>query len=54
MEGFYKETEEGWLYVQNGVSTPDYDINIKDKDNYTYPIDGWVYLVEPPEGANII
>jgi len=54
MEGFYKETEDGWLYAPNGVSTPDYDININDKDNYSYPIDGWYYLEQQPEGVTII
>ena len=38
---FYKKTENEILKGELLVATPNYSLYAKDKDNYTYPIDGW-------------
>ena len=50
MEGFYKETEEGWYYAPNGVSAPTYELTKETKDDFIYPIDGWFWSDIEPDG----
>jgi hypothetical protein len=50
--GFYKQDENGvWLYAPNFVYAPNFELLRENKDNYTYPIDGWVWFDEIPEEA---
>ena len=48
--GFYKETEEGWYYAPNGVYNSDFTLTKDKKDTYTYPMDGWKWYDDEPEG----
>ena len=48
--GFYKETEEGWYYAPNGVYSTDYSLVKDKKDTYPYPVDGWRWYDDEPEG----
>lgn len=41
--GFYKKGETQILYAPNIVEGPNYMLTIEDKDNYSYPVDGWIY-----------
>jgi len=52
MVGFYKNTEEGWLYAPLGVSSPTYDINLNNLNDLTFPIDGWNFYEAEPIGYN--
>jgi len=42
--GFYKLTDDGLLYGPNAIYSPIYTLLIADKDNYSYPVDGWYYF----------
>ena len=48
--GFYKETEEGWYYAPNGVYSSDFTLTKDKKDTYSYPMDGWNWYDDEPEG----
>ena len=41
--GFYKKEETQILYAPNNVDGPNYLLVIADKDEYDYPVDGWIY-----------
>jgi hypothetical protein len=41
--GFYKKQETEILYAPNIVEGPSYLLIITDKDDYDYPVDGWIY-----------
>jgi len=41
--GFYKKDNTQILYAPNIVEGPNYMLAIEDKDNYSYPVDGWIY-----------
>jgi len=49
--GFYKETEDGWLYAQNEVVAPTYTLSRKrhedigEKENK----EGWIWYDEAPK-----
>lgn len=44
-EGFYKLDENGeLLYAPNFVYSPKFTLLIKEKDKYTYPIEGWKWF----------
>jgi hypothetical protein len=52
--GFYKQNEElNWEYAPNFVYAPDYILVKEEKDKYTYPIGGWNWYDEQPEGYSI-
>jgi hypothetical protein len=42
--GFYKLDDGVLLYAPNFVTSMYYDLNILEKDNYEYPVDGWYYF----------
>jgi len=49
MEGFYKQVEDGsWMYAENFVYGPDFELLKELKDTYTYPIDGWYWFETEP------
>ena len=51
MSGFYKKCEDGnWLYAENFVYGPGFDLLKELKDTYEYPIDGWVWNDTEPDG----
>ena len=43
--GFYKQTEEGWLYAPNAVNAPTYTL---ERDGNREPIDGWIWHDKAP------
>jgi hypothetical protein len=43
--GFYKETEDGWLYAPNAVHARDYTLQ---RDGNRESIDGWEWHDEEP------
>ena len=45
MEGFYKQTDEGWLYAPNFVYAKDYSL---EKDGNRESIDGWQWYDTAP------
>jgi hypothetical protein len=47
--GFYKKNENGeWMYAPNFVESTEYVLVRDNKDNYQYPVDGWVWYDEKP------
>ncbi len=48
--GFYKETEDGWYYAPNAVYNGDYSLLKEQKDTYSFPVDGWSWYDDEPEG----
>jgi hypothetical protein len=51
--GFYKQEENGeWLYAPNFVYAPTFELLRENKDTYQYPVDGWTWYDEEPEGFN--
>lgn len=42
--GFYKKEGDGLLYGPNGIYTPTSSLLKENKDDYTYPIDGWYWF----------
>lgn len=51
--GFYKKDGTQILYAPNIVEGPNYMMTLADKDNYTYPIDGWIYAVSLDDAINV-
>jgi len=49
--GFYKNDNGTLLYGPNFVLNKNYELRAENKDQYTYPIDGW-YWFESQEQAN--
>lgn len=43
-KGFYKFDEGELLYGPNFVINKDYELRIAQKDEHTYPVDGWYYF----------
>jgi hypothetical protein len=43
--GFYKKTDEGWLYAPNFVYSKDYELH---RDGNREPIDGWQWHDSEP------
>lgn len=52
MEGFYKLDINRLLYAKNRVNGKNYTLDIQNKDNYVYPINGW-YWFDSEEEANV-
>lgn len=42
--GFYKNNFGELLYGPTFVSGPGFDINLENKDTYTYPVQGWYWF----------
>lgn len=51
--GFYKKDETQIVYAPNIVEGPNYMLTVEDKDNYSYPVDGWVYATSLDDAINI-
>jgi hypothetical protein len=51
--GFYKKDGTQILYAPNIVEGPNYMLTIEDKDNYSYPVDGWIYATSLDNAINI-
>jgi hypothetical protein len=47
-KGFYKFDNDNWLYAPNYVESTGYVLIAEDKDQYTYPVDGWVWYDTAP------
>jgi hypothetical protein len=47
--GFYKFDNGAWLYAPNFVYSPTYSLVRENRDNYNYPVDGWIWYNEKPE-----
>lgn len=47
--GFYKNDNGQLLYGPNFVLNKDYELRRENKDNYNYPIDGWVWFEDKDE-----
>ena len=43
--GFYKQTEEGWIYAPNAVHAPEYTLK---RDGNRESIDGWQWHNSEP------
>jgi hypothetical protein len=48
--GFYKKEDDVLLYGEHSVENAEYTLLIENKDQYTYPVDGW-YLFDSEEKA---
>ncbi len=44
MAGFFKKIEDEIVMAENFVYSPIVTLKIEEKDNYTYPQDGWYYF----------
>lgn len=44
MAGFFKKNEDEIVMAENFVYSPIVTLKIEEKDNYTYPQDGWYYF----------
>lgn len=43
-KGFYKNDDGNLLYGPNFVLNKDYELKKENKDNYTYPVNGWYWF----------
>jgi hypothetical protein len=50
MSGFYKNIEDKWFFAPNAVYNTNYILLRLDKDTYNYPVDGWFWCDNEPEG----
>lgn len=51
MKGFYKKCDDGnWIYAENFVYGPNFNLLKELKDTYEYPIDGWFWNDTEPDG----
>lgn len=48
-QGFYKKDGEQIIFTNNTVQGPNYLLVISDKDEYDYPVDGWIYAASLDE-----
>lgn len=46
--GFYKLIDGEWWYAPNAVYGPNFTLLKENKDDYNYPVDGWVWFDEQP------
>lgn len=47
--GFYKLNEVGeWMHAPNFVYGPNFELIKEKKDEYTYPVEGWVWYDQSP------
>jgi len=46
---FFKYENDILQEAPNFVSTPDYELLVENKDTYTYPVDGWYWIVDKHE-----
>lgn len=52
MKGFIKTTETGEvLFAPNFVSARDYELLAEKHEEYTYPVDGWMWVEDYEEPA---
>lgn len=51
-QGFYKKDNTQLLFGTM-ITGPDYMLLLDDKDNYTYPVDGWIYANSLDEAIQI-
>jgi hypothetical protein len=42
--GFYKNDNGQLLYGPNFVLNKDYELKKENKEDYTYPVDGWIWF----------
>lgn len=49
--GFYKLDEGKLLYGPNFVSNANYDLFRENKDEHTYPVDGWSWFDSEVEAS---
>lgn len=47
-DGFYKLEDGNWLYAPNFVYGPNLELIRENKDDYTYPVDGWEWFNKSP------
>ena len=47
-DGFYKLEDGNWLYAPNFVYGPNFELLRENKDDYTYPVDGWEWFDTSP------
>jgi hypothetical protein len=47
-DGFYKLEDGNWLYAPNFVYGPNLELIRENKDDYTYPVDGWEWFDKSP------
>jgi len=52
MSGFYKLENDKLLHAPNEVFSSEYTLNIKEKDKYKYPVDGWTYFDSEEEARS--
>ena len=50
-QGFYKKIDDQVMYAPNYVESNGFVLVKEEKDNYEYPIDGWVWF-DSEEEAN--
>ena len=51
-EGFYKLHKDNLLHAPNFVESPTYALYKENKDDYTYPVDGWYWFESLEEAQN--
>lgn len=50
-QGFYKKIDDQIMYAPNYVESLGFVLVKEEKDNYKYPIDGWIWF-DSEEEAN--
>lgn len=50
--GFYKKVDGQLLYGPNAIYAPSFTLLITNKDEYSYPVDGWYYFETDTEAYN--
>jgi hypothetical protein len=50
--GFYKNDNGELLYGPNFVLNKDYELRAENKDQYTYPVDGWSWFESEEEATS--
>lgn len=48
--GFYKQDGTEWFYAPNFVYNKTFELLKESKDQYNYPVDGWTWYDEAPQG----
>ena len=51
--GFYKKDNEELLYAPNIVEGNGFVLVAQDKDQYDYPVDGWVWFDSEDEAEEV-
>jgi hypothetical protein len=53
-QGFYKHDGNQFLYAPNFVEGSDFVLLASQKDNYQYPVSGWLWAESEPQAASLM